>query len=86
MLMLAYLVVVLLLGGATGCRSFGEEVRASAMPAVEGGQRVTLEVSSFKFRPNVITVEAGKPLRIAAVSRASLIPHNVTIFPRTAPC
>ncbi len=80
MVMAAHLALVVLLGGVAGCRSFGKEVQATAQSAVGGGQRVTVEVSSFKFRPNVITVEVGKPLRIVAASKAWLIPHNPTIL------
>jgi plastocyanin len=67
----------LLLLAAGGCASTSAE--QAARPLSTGGQAATIEMSAFRFAPNVITLQAGLPLRITAVSK-SRIPHNITIL------
>ena len=42
-------------------------------------QRVEIIVDSYSFKPDTITVEAGKPVEITLRSVASMISHNFTI-------
>lgn len=70
------LVLVVLLGVA-GCAAARVEGVARPLPA--GGQGVTIELTSFSFRPNVVTFEAGQPLTVSATSD-SMIGHNLTIL------
>ncbi len=58
-----------------GCASTPVERAAQPLPA--GGQAVTIEMVRFTFEPDVVTLKAGVPIRITAVSN-SRIPHNVT--------
>lgn len=70
------LVGVFLLGAA-GCATASVERAAQQLPA--GGQGVTIEMSGFTFSPDVVTLKAGVPITITAVSN-SRIPHNITIL------
>lgn len=60
-----------------GCA--GPRVEATARPLPTGRYGVTMELVNFAFRPNVVTVEAGRSITITAVSK-SIAPHNVTII------
>lgn len=71
-----YLVLAFLLGMA-GCATARVEGVAQRLPA--GGQGVTIEVASFTFRPNAITLQARMPVTITAVSDSG-IGHNLTIL------
>lgn len=51
--------------------------RPSSSPT--GGQEVTIEMIRFTFRPDVVTLRAGVPATIRAMS-VSGIPHNITIL------
>ena len=42
-------------------------------------QEVDIIVDSYSFKPDTITVEAGKPVEITLRSVASMISHNFTI-------
>ena len=44
-----------------------------------GGEAVTIEMVRFTFAPDVVTLQAGVPMAITAVSH-SRIPHNLTIL------
>lgn len=70
------LMVVSILGLA-GCGAARVEGIAQPLPA--GRYGVTMELVNFAFRPNVVTVEAGRPITITAVS-TSIAKHNVTII------
>jgi plastocyanin len=72
----ATLTIIIVLGLA-GCAAARIEGAAQPLPA--GGYGVTLDLVNFAFRPNVITVEAGRPVTIAAVS-TSIARRNVTII------
>lgn len=74
--MIRFLVLLSLLGAA-GCAAARVEGVAQRLPA--GGQGVTMAVTSFTFRPNVVTLEAGTPVAITARSESG-IGHNVTIL------
>jgi plastocyanin len=45
----------------------------------EDVQKVEIIVDSYSFKPDTITVEAGKPVEITLRSVASMISHNFTI-------
>lgn len=45
----------------------------------EDVQKVEIIVDSYSFKPDTITVEAGKPVEITLRSVASIISHNFTI-------
>lgn len=62
--------------GLAGCAVARVEGTAQPLPA--GGYGVTMELVSFAFRPNVVTVEAGRPFTITAKNE-SWGKHNVTI-------
>lgn len=63
--------------GLTGCAL--ARIEGTAQPLPGGTQGLTLELSNFLFRPNVVTVEAGRRITVTAVSR-SIAKHNVTII------
>ncbi len=42
-------------------------------------QKVEIIVDSYSFKPDTITVEAGKPVEITLRSVASVTPHDFTI-------
>lgn len=42
-------------------------------------QKVEIIVDSYFFRPDTVTVEAGKPVEITLRSIASTVPHDFTI-------
>ena len=42
-------------------------------------QKVEIIVDSYSFRPDNVTVEAGKPVEITLRSIASTVPHDFTI-------
>ena len=71
-----WLLLALLLasGGRATVRVEGVAERLS-----EDGQGVTIEVSSFSFRPNIISVKAGVPITVKAVSQSD-ISHNITVL------
>ncbi len=54
-------------------------VERSAQPLPGGGQTVTIEMVRFTFLPDVVTLRAGIPAKIIAVSNSG-IPHNITIL------
>lgn len=60
-----------------GCASPTVERTAQALP--EGGQRVTIELTSFAFAPSAVSVRAGAPVTIEAVSKSG-IAHNLTLL------
>jgi plastocyanin len=62
--------------GLAGCAVARVEGTAQPLPA--GSQGVTMELVSFAFRPNVVTVEAGQPITITAKNE-SRGKHNVTV-------
>jgi plastocyanin len=67
------IVSILVLAGCAAAR-----VEGTAQPLPAGGYGVTMELVSFAFRPNVVTVEAGRPITITAKNE-SWGKHNVTI-------
>jgi plastocyanin len=68
------IVFVLALAGCTAGR-----VEGTAQPLPDGTQGVTLDLSNFAFRPNLVKVEAGQRIMVTALSR-SVSRHNVTII------
>jgi len=70
-------VLVVWLLGAAGCATVPVERAAQRLPA--GGQAITIEMSGFTFRPDVVTLQAGQPVSITAASK-SRIPHDITIL------
>lgn len=73
---LSVFLLVLLLGTA-GCAS--ARVEGAARVLSTGRYEVTLELSNFAFRPNVVTAEARRPITVTAVGK-SIARHNVTII------
>ncbi len=71
----AVLLVVLL--GVAGCAT--APVERAAQPLPGGGQEIKIEMVRFTFSPDVITLGAGVPVTVTAVSN-SRIPHNITIL------
>jgi plastocyanin len=67
------IVFVLALAGCAG------RVEGTAQPLPDGTQGVTLDLSNFSFRPNLVRVEAGQRITVTALSR-SVSRHNVTII------
>lgn len=74
---MARLLALMLLLALTGCASIPVAKTAELAPG--GGQVVTIEMDGFTFRPDVVTLKAGVPVTITAVSH-SRIPHNITIL------
>ena len=54
-------------------------LRAENSNSSEDVQKVEIIVDSYSFKPDTITVEAGKPVEITLRSVASAISHNFTI-------
>lgn len=54
-------------------------LNAENSDSVENVQKVEIIVDSYSFRPDSLTVEAGKPVEITLRSIASTIPHDFTI-------
>lgn len=69
--------VVLVVLGTAGCA--GARVEGLAQPLPTGRYGITLGLTNFAFRPNVVAAEAGRPITVTAVSR-SIARHNVTII------
>lgn len=69
--------MIVLTFGLAGCAVARVEGTAQPLPA--GGYGVTMDLVNFAFRPNVVTVEAGRPITITAISK-SIAKHNVTII------
>lgn len=58
------------------------EERSIAMeipPDSDGVQRAVVEVDSYAFIPNHLTVNAGKPVKLTFKSVTWVVPHNVII-------
>lgn len=66
--------LLLALAGYTAAPGVG-----AAQPLPDGGQTVTIEMVRFTFLPDVVTLRAGIPAKITAVSNSG-IPHNITIL------
>ncbi len=79
MLRRANLLMVIVLGLA-GCATAQSVQTAETLPS--GGQAINVEVVSFAFRPNVIEVTAGSPLKLIA-HNTSGVTHNITILSQT---
>ena len=76
---LAVLAAGLLL--AAGCGTSGAKIgvrEATAHTNNEGVQVVNVNVHSFYFDPNRITVEAGKPVELVLHFKPIFAPHNLT--------
>lgn len=69
--------LLLALLGIAGCATAPMERVATQLSP--NGQVVTIEMVRFTFHPDLITLRAGVPLAVAAVSN-SRIPHNITIL------
>jgi plastocyanin len=63
-------------GGTSGARIGVRE--ATARVNAEGVQVVDVDVHSFYFDPNRITVEAGTPVELVLHFKPLFVPHNVT--------
>ncbi len=48
-------------------------------PDSDGVQRAVVEVDSYAFIPNHLTVNAGKPVKLTFKSVTWVVPHNVII-------
>lgn len=48
-------------------------------PPAQDVQRFEIVVDSYSFKPDHITVKAGKPVEIMLRSVASIVPHNFSI-------
>jgi plastocyanin len=66
---------------AAGCGTSGTKIgvkEATAHVNNEGVQVVNVNVHSFYFDPNRITVEAGKPVELVLHFKPIFTPHNLT--------
>jgi len=66
---------------AAGCGTSGAKIgvrEATAHTNNEGVQVVNVNVHSFYFDPNRITVEAGKPVELVPHFKPIFTPHNLT--------
>jgi phosphatidylglycerol:prolipoprotein diacylglycerol transferase len=69
--------LVILLVALAGCA--GAPVERAAEPLPAGGQAITISLSGFAFRPDVVAVTPSVPLTITAASESSL-PHDITVL------
>ena len=70
-----------------GCGTSGAKIgvrEATAHAAADGVQHVDVNVHSFYFDPNRITVEAGKPVELTLHFKPMFTPHNLTCDARSA--
>ena len=77
----AALVATALMVALAGCGTSGTKIgirEATAHPDSDGIQRVDVNVHSFYFDPNRITVEAGKPVDLTLHFKPLFTPHNMT--------
>lgn len=66
---------------AAGCGTSGAKIgvrEATARMDADGVQKVDIDVHSFYFDPNRITVEAGKPVDLTLHFKPLFTPHNMT--------
>lgn len=70
------IVLALLFSSSNLAFGAGTESLPQADAAV---QKIEIVVDSYSFRPDHITVTAGRPVEITLRSVTSLIPHNFTI-------
>jgi len=42
-------------------------------------QIITIELDSYSFKPDTLTVKAGQPVTLKATNKAWFIPHNIVI-------
>lgn len=66
---------------AAGCGTSGAKIgvrEATARADADGVQRVDVNVHSFYFDPNRITVDAGKPVELTLHFKPLFTPHNMT--------
>lgn len=64
-----------------GCGTSGSKIgirEATAHTDADGVQRLDVDVHSFYFDPNRITVESGKPVDLSLHFRPFFVPHNMT--------
>lgn len=67
--------------GVAGCGTSGAKIGVREVTAhtdSDGIQRVTVNVHSFYFDPNKITVDAGKPVELTLRFKPIFTPHNMT--------
>lgn len=72
---------------ALGCGTSGAKIgvrEATARTDADGVQKVDVNVHSFYFDPNRITVEAGKPVELTLHFKPLFTPHNMTCDARDA--
>jgi plastocyanin len=77
----AMLVATALMVGLAGCGTSGTKIgvrEATAHADTDGVQRVDVNVHSFYFDPNRITVDAGKPVDLTLHFKPIFTPHNMT--------
>ena len=75
------LVATALTVGLVGCGTSGTKIgvrEATAHADSDGIQRVDVNVHSFYFDPNRITVDAGKPVDLTLHFKPIMTPHNMT--------
>lgn len=73
--------VVIAMAAAAGCGTSGSKIgvrEATAHMDTDGVQRVDVNVHSFYFDPNRITVESGKPVDLELHFKPIFTPHNMT--------
>ena len=74
-------VVLALALALAGCGTSGSKIgvrEATAHSDADGIQRQDVDVHSFYFDPNRITVESGKPVELALHFKPFFVPHNLT--------
>jgi len=74
--------ILLLVVGVLGACTSGTDrpvVNAEAKTDTDGVQRIELDMHSYYFEPNRITVHAGKPVEIVLHNCSHIVPHNFTI-------
>jgi len=80
-------VALALTAALAGCGTSGAKIgvrEATAHADADGVQRVVVNVHSFYFDPNRITVEAGKPVDLTLHFKPLFTPHNMTCDARDA--
>ena len=72
---------MVVLAAAAGCGTSGAKIgvrEATAHADADGVQRVDVNVHSYYFDPNRITVEEGKPVEVVLHFKPLFTPHNMT--------
>jgi plastocyanin len=74
-----FIVLMLALAGAFYFQAFTHQASAEEMP-----QAVTLALGDYRFDPNSIEVQSGRPIILTLINTDGITPHDFTLYDTTA--